>query len=59
MTMIWALQFDNVVGFLKVMQEDDGFTSLKFFTDDFHVVVKQNEDVHGIPLCHGCYWIIV
>jgi len=50
MTLLRALQFDEVVGFLKVMKDHDCFPGLKFFTNALDVLVKRNDAAHAIPL---------
>ncbi|XP_058767854.1 pentatricopeptide repeat-containing protein At1g77360, mitochondrial-like [Vicia villosa] len=50
MTLLRALQFDEVVTFLKVLKDNDCFPGLKFFTNALDVLVKRNDAVHAIPL---------
>lgn len=50
MTLLRASQFDEVVGFLKVMKDHDCFPGLKFFTNALDVLVKRNNADHAIPL---------
>ncbi|CAL5197344.1 unnamed protein product [Lathyrus oleraceus] len=50
MTLLQALQFDEVVTFLKVLKDNDCFPGLKFFTNALDVLVKRNDALHAIPL---------
>ncbi|GAU43008.1 hypothetical protein TSUD_187290 [Trifolium subterraneum] len=50
MTLLRALQFNEVVTFLKVMKEHDCYPGLKFFTNALDVFVKRNDAAHAIPL---------